>query len=629
MATAGVSSEAMPSRRWRLPERLPDLGGGFLRVYQAIWIIAAILALLSTSIFAFRDELQTQAYLLPIYDAGLLPTGTFADGLHVRPFSPEAHALGIGDGLVVRINGKPAPEVTRGAIAPLVGPDGSRVSVSLRDTSGQVRDYVLTRSSSYLRDAYSGSGLTWSLRRWIQFAINSVSAVFGLAAATLLFVRRPRDSVAAMLSFGIVLNSISPAAVGGGSLLLVGWVSSTVSTMMILLGILFFPDGRFAPRWWPVAIIAILIADAISIGSYWVAAFRPIAPLLVFGSVALTGAGVISRYRASGPGVTRQQIKFAMFGFVAAIVIFAGQVVADTTSPLVSSEAQRAWLFLLSGVCNSLSGIAVAAGLLVALLRYRLYDAESTVGRSAAYGVLTLGFIALFAGAEKLAEIVGERYFEHSVGIAAGAIGAAVAAACIVPLHNRVHRWAERQFQKPLIRLREGLRECVADLRESAPLDQLISAVMKRVEAGVRSTREAVLLTESGNVSVAGSRGVSLEAVSEWQSAWHPAAGEHTLDCKRRDAMFPLRARLCIETGDEPETIGWLLLGPRPDGSFFGKDEREAVEAVAGSVARAIHIAQLREKREAQAEARLTGLEKLIARLTDALRPGGASTATA
>ena len=94
-------------------------------------------------------------------------------------------------------------------------------------------------------------------------------------------------------------------------------------------------------------------------------------------------------------------------------------------------------------LAKSLASIAFASGLLVALLRYRLYDAERTIGRSAAYGVLTVGFVGLFAGSEKLAEIVGERYFEHSIGIAAGAVGAAVAATCIVPLHNRVHRWAD------------------------------------------------------------------------------------------------------------------------------------------------------------------------------------------
>ena len=111
---------------------------------------------------------------------------------------------------------------------------------------------------------------------------------------------------------------------------------------------------------------------------------------------------------------------------------------------------------LFAGLLGDAGVVFIALGLMVSIFRYRLYDADTVIGRSAAYGVLTFGFIALFAGAEKLAEIVGERYFEHSIGIVAGAVGAAIAAAVIVPLHNRVHRWAERRFQKPLIRLREG-----------------------------------------------------------------------------------------------------------------------------------------------------------------------------
>jgi hypothetical protein len=278
-----------------------------------------------------------------------------------------------------------------------------------------------------------------------------------------------------------------------------------------------------------------------------------------------------------------------------------------------------------AGLFATVGVIFIALGLIVSILRYRLYDADAVIGRSAAYGILTLGFVGLFAGSEKLAELVGERYFEHRIGIAAGAIGAAVAAICIVPLHNHVHRWAERRFQRPLIRLREGLPECVADLRESASVKTLVAAVLGRVEAGVRSRCEAVLLIEEGKLAIAGTRGISAKAVRDWQASWHAPEGEHALDGNRRDGTFPLRVRLCIESGDAPETIGWLLLGPRPDGSFFGKDEREALAAIAGPVARAIHIAQLREERSAEAEKRLSALEKLIEKVASAIGGGPAA----
>jgi hypothetical protein len=134
-----------------------------------------------------------------------------------------------------------------------------------------------------------------------------------------------------------------------------------------------------------------------------------------------------------------------------------------------------------------------------------------------------------------------------------------------------------------------------------------------------------VLLMERGQLATAGMRGVSTKVVRDWRADWRVPYGERPLNSDRRDTLFPMRVRLCIETGDEPETIGWLVLGPRPDGSFFGKDERDALEHVAGPVARAIHIAQLRERREAEAEKRLTALETLIEKVTSAM--GGGPTA--
>jgi hypothetical protein len=344
-------------------------------------------------------------------------------------------------------------------------------------------------------------------------------------------------------------------------------------------------------------------------------------------SFVLAGTALALRYRCLAAGADRQQLRWAFFGFFMGIsLILALLPLLTAETRLITLDAR--WLLWETAVAKPIAFLAfpiMALGLMVSVLRYRLYDADTIIGRSAAYGVLTLGFIGLFAGSEKLAELIGERYFEHSIGIAAGAIGAAVAAAVVVPLHNRVHGWAERRFQKALIRLRHGLPECVADLRESASVKQLAAAVMARVAAGVHSAREAVLLCENGKWALAGSRGVAAKAVRDWQPGWSAPAGERTLDCDRSDALFPLRLRLCIETGEEPETIGWLLLGPRPDGSMFGKDEREALAHVAGPVARAIHIAQLRERRESEAEKRIGALESLITKLADALRPGGAA----
>ena len=77
--------------------------------------------------------------------------------------------------------------------------------------------------------------------------------------------------------------------------------------------------------------------------------------------------------------------------------------------------------------------------------------------------------------------------------------------------------------------------------------------------------------------------------------------------------------------------MGWLLLGPRPDNSLYGKDEREALCDIADPLARAVRIVLLREERQAQEqswqqqfEERFAQLEAMLARLTRS-RPASAA----
>ena len=626
MATAVVNGQTMPQeRRLKLPERLPELSGAMLAAYRVAWSIWALLAV-ATLLMSYPHEISQQSAGKAFYAAGLIDRRADAHGVRVSAFSDEAHRQGVGnDALLLSVNGQEAPVAEQDVARLLAGADGSQLVVGLRDANGRTRETVLTRSSSYLRDAYAGTGLTFESRRWTEFAIGVVAQLLMIAAAALLFFRRPKDPVAALLAVAMVANVTNPMILGGASLSMLSLLNYALSLLLFFTAILVFPDGRFSVRWWPIPAIAFLIATAGSIAGHWNLGISAAADHLALAAMSVIVAALFYRYLRSPPGIARQQMKFAVLGFVAVVILAVITQVVAAASDTVADEGVRAWLILVRNLAGALTGAASAAGLLVALLRYRLYDADSVIGRSAAYAVLTAGFVALFAGVEKLAEIIGESYFEHSIGVAAGAVGAAVAASVVVPLHNRVHGWAERRFQKALIRLREGLPEYVSDLRESAPVGQLVAAVMSRVEAGVRSTREAVLLDTDGALVLAGSRDVAAGTVEEWRSGWSPPIGERILECDRHDPLFPLRVRLCIESAGEPETIGWLLLGPRPDGSFFGGDEREALAHVAGPIARAIHIAQLREQREEQAEQRIGALEAMIAKLADSLNPGVAT----
>ena len=52
--------------------------------------------------------------------------------------------------------------------------------------------------------------------------------------------------------------------------------------------------------------------------------------------------------------------------------------------------------------------------------------------------------------------------------------------------------------------------------------------------------------------------------------------------------------RLEVETS--AKSFGWLLIGPRPDGSIPGNDEQEALEKIANTLGRSVRIVMSREE---------------------------------
>ncbi len=435
-----------------------------------------------------------------------------------------------------------------------------------------------------------------------------------LAAALLLLLRRPRDPVAALLSVAFLGIGVGS---GPSGLTLVALGLGAVADLFrlagfgaLFIGVFVFPAGRFEPRWslWgSLAALAWVIVG-------WHGIARPmLVPLAAFNlaGVALmlmAIAALYVRYARTSPGVERQQIRWAALGFVVGGLLGAiAEIlrnVRETTGDAAVADAAGAVNVLLGPLAFAL----IALGLLVSTLRYRLYDADAAISRSAALAVLTVGLGALFAGSSEGIKI----FIETSLGREAGAwpavFAAGFAAVMLNPAYNLVSNWAERRFQKRLTALRRDLPECVADLRETAGMDKLLGEVLARTAAGVSATRAAVLI----GGRAAARRGTTAGEVRSWRAGNRPDPAAEELDCDREDPLFPMRVPLRVRHG-EGAPVGWILLGPRPDGSFYGRDEREALAEIADPVARALQVVARREAREKKLEARLAAIEAKLA----------------
>src|SRR5438270_4773507 len=377
-----------------------------------------------------------------------------------------------------------------------------------------------------------------------------------------------------------------------------------LGNVLLLTGILLFPHGNLSSR--RVALIAV-------------------APLLMFfqGTLYLTYfvcfmiVGVLALLRClrlTESSEQWQQIRWALFGITSYAVLRSLSGVADSLKWTTGSFGHQLLVEMSAGVSFALAVLVLQFGLLIALIRYRLYDAEFVIIKSANVALITLGVAAVFAGTADGVKQIVYNYYGDTTSEGPIIFAAALATVLVNPIQERVQRWSERRFQKNLFLLRVDLPEVVRDMRETSSLGDMLDEILARADRGVRAVRSAMIV----NGCVLRSRGVSVEEVESWRTT--SFAQDYKSDiCEASDRLFPIRVPL-VPSSDKEEPIGYLLVGPRPDGSIPSRDEQKALKEVSEAVARGIRTVIKREARELQVAEliaanarRIAALEALLA----------------
>ena len=611
MDVASASGEKVHAkrRRLRVPERLPNLKGKWLALYTIAWWAVLVLAIADTGFGAYT---QSRYYDHPAY-APLGIDMNSGDG-HLRialVHGAEARAAGLRYGdEIVAINGRPVPHGprARGIIRPwIVGPEGTRVHFAIRTRDGGSRQVTLTRREANLDALYQGTGLTHAADKWINVIGTSLVGLIFIVASMLLYPLR-RSPIAALLSLAFLGDGMTVTDDFWQALNLtrVNDLLSACAWALTIYAMVIFPDGRFPSRVskWFVSLMLVTLPIPATI------LFGVVAASVWYGLSFVLAAGILaSRFRRLPAGPERQQLRWTFLGFAfsACMLVIAVTVNDVTPSPIAANTIAHAWLPSIAQFFFTMALACFIGGLLISVLRYRLYDADAAIGRSAAYAVLTLGFVVLFAGSQKIIELIGQEYLGQNIGGFAGGVGAALAAVAIAPMHARAQRWAERSFQKSLYKLRHGLPPLVGDLRETAGLEQIAGATLDSLVEGVRTRRAALIAGER----LVEAREVPADDVKAWLRDWRPPSRDG-IECEESDALFPVRVPLEAEGHGR---VGWLLLGARPDGSLFGKSEFDAIEEVADPVARAVQVTTSRREREERYERRFAALEEMVRQL--------------
>jgi len=332
----------------------------------------------------------------------------------------------------------------------------------------------------------------------------------------------------------------------------------------------------------------------------------PLQPALVGFCLIFILTVMIVRYRRYADDTTRQQIKFVLFGIAFSIALFIPSMVwlQFERLELVGSNP---WTSLVQDFIISGARLALPGGILVALLRYRLFDADRVISRSVTYALMTLFIGIAFFAMERIIDFVGNQLIGGGIGAASFGISAALAAVLLNPLHSWLVGWSERRFQKKLVTLRDELPEAARDMRQISSMNELLQDFLERIMPAIYARRAAIVSPQFEVMEA--SDGTDAKDIGSWAQNFVPKPGKNGLDMQPKDPEFPMRVQIQSTAG---HLAGWLLLGPRIDDSFYNRDERSTIASLANPMARAIATVSKREQREAKVNGEISELKRQL-----------------
>jgi hypothetical protein len=609
----------------RLPSSVPPFNTLTYRLFTLVWLIAFVLALAGPLAgFYLRDtEPANNSQLLLGSRAGFAVSPSDATVIRFT-VGPQTESAGIvpGDKIVaiygvalpphmpvdgksLAVHGNDPAYITLGNL--LYGTDQAQVPITVRDPNGRVRDVTVTTGEQHIDAGARRLGVS---PKWLSFIdlLNVVAYPFLWWAAWLLHRRNARDAVSSILSLAVLLtigaeHPSSEFLAYVGVPLRLNDALYDLGNVLLLAGILLFPHGNLS--WRRIAALALLPVLMFLRGMPYQTYFVCCMIVAVL--------SLLRCLRLTESSEQRQQIRWALLGITGYAILRTTSIVADNLKWSASSFGHQLLIEMTAGISFALAVLVLQFGLLIALVRYRLYDAEFVISKSANVALITLGVAAVFAGtADGLKQIV-YNYYGNSNSEGPIIFAAALATMLVNPIQERVQRWSERRFQKNLFLLREDLPEVARDMRETASLGEMLDELLARVDRGVRAVRSSMIV----NGCVLRSRGLPNEEVETWRTTIF--AQDYKSDiCEPHDQLFPIRVPL-VPSSDNEEPIGYLLVGPRPDGSISSRDEQKALKEVSESIARAIRTVIKREARELQVTELIAGNARRIEELESLL----------
>ena len=548
-----------------------------------MWLLVFFLAFLTVAVSTVY-AIRASYWSTPLIERHGLDFDVNSDGkLLVGRMTEAGEQETAPSATVVAVNGRAVPRgfVVANLAAAFEGPEPA-ATVTLRQPDGRT---VVLPVPERPQTVSAGAERERNLRIWTRLSTALLACAALLACSGLLALRRPNDPVAMLLAFaftGVVATIDPPLQFWLWTDR--GWVVDALGGVffyLLLLGLAVFPDGVFVPRFlrWLIP-LGIPLAVFFSVPTFD-EDVQGITAILVLLAVLV---GLFIRFRREPAGIARQQLKWAGFGFFAGLLLILAAVIL---AAFLGEDSSRytAMMALAVLVLFSLGMATIALGLLVALTRFRLWEADTVITRSAAYAVVTIIVGIVWAASSDLVKLIITEGLGRESEAGATTVGAIVAAGIFAPTQNVVLGWTRRRFGGPVERIHGAAKRLKTWGMTETPGEVAIRA-LAIIDEAVHPSAAAILMDSASGRETIALRGV-----------------ESADDPKLIDGIM---------LADEESAVGELRLGRRSDGNRYNSHELEAVRELVPPLAEALRVARGRYSRESQMQAQL---EQMAARL--------------
>jgi len=275
---------------------------------------------------------------------------------------------------------------------------------------------------------------------------------------------------------------------------------SAVGASLVILLVFLFPDGRFVPRWTryiAIPLVALALADPLLAFVLPPLENAPgtlavIAALLA--GIALGAIAQIQRYRNHSNLEQRQQSKWVIFGFLALLLVAFTWIISVELYP-PSPGPGRLYFNLLAFPLLLLLLLVLPITMALSVLRYRLFDIDIVIKRTAVYGALTIAILVIYFATVVVLQNVFRSLTGQGEQLAIVA-STLLIAALFNPLRGRIQTTVNRRFFRGDYDAAQALNNFAESVQDEVDLERMQDALLSTVEETMQPHTVSLWLKE-------------------------------------------------------------------------------------------------------------------------------------